>query len=143
MRGAALPKYPDLRLGFPAGRALERLFARARPHGLMSRPKSLGWVGRAPRSRDSAYRRDGIHTASFRRRRYALGRLFASPPFWLHGFQAIGRDCGAAPELREGLEKPDSSAFSRRRPGVDTNRSIPCAAARRCASAGASGDGLE
>src|SRR5918995_1809053 len=44
VRGAALPKYPGLRFGFPAGRPLARLFGARRPDAVyVATEGPLGW----------------------------------------------------------------------------------------------------
>ena len=65
VRGAALPKYPGLRFGFPAGRQLKRLFETSGRMRFMSRPKdpSAG-LPYAPRGSSASRSRPDFTRAS-------------------------------------------------------------------------------
>lgn len=108
VRSAALPKYPGLRFGFPAGRELARLFAARRPDAVyVATEGSLGW------SAVRTARRLGIPVATGFHTRfdscagaYGLGSFTSLVRRW---FRRLYNDSGTTVvpihELREWLER--------------------------------------
>ena len=123
VRGAALPKYPGLRFGFPAGRALEAPVRRETPGcGLCRDRRTARLVGRANRTTARHSGRDRIPhplrclRGSVRSRApYAARPLLAAAPA-----QRLGRDGRAHPELREWLERHGFQRVRVVARGVDT-----------------------
>ena len=108
VRGAALPKYPGLRFGFPAGGKLAQLFTSQRPDAVyVATEGPLGW------SAVRAARRFGIPVATGFHTRfdayagaYGLGPLTPFVRYWLRRLHnASGATVVPTPELREWLER--------------------------------------
>jgi len=108
VRGAALPKYPGLRFGFPAGGKLAHLFTSQRPDAVyVATEGPLGW------SAVRAARRFGIPVATGFHTRfdayagaYGLGPLTPLVRYWLRRLHnASGATVVPTPELREWLER--------------------------------------
>jgi glycosyltransferase involved in cell wall biosynthesis len=108
VRGAALPKYPGLRFGFPAGGKLAQLFTSQRPDAVyVATEGPLGW------SAVRAARRFGIPVATGFHTRfdayagaYGLGPLTPLVRYWLRRLHnASGATVVPTPELREWLER--------------------------------------
>src|SRR5262245_61518664 len=104
--GAALPKYPGLRFGFPAGRSLARLFGTRRPQAVyVATEGPLGW------SAVRAARRLGIPVATGFHTRfdayagaYGLGPLTPLVRHWLRRMHnASGATIVPTAELRDWL----------------------------------------
>ena len=123
VRGAALPKYPGLRFGFPAGRALRRLFGTQRPDAVyVATEGPLGW------SAVQTARRLGIPVATGFHTRfdayagaYGLGPLTPLVRYWLRRLHnASGATVVPTPELREWLERHGFQRVRVVARGVDT-----------------------
>ena len=121
--GAALPKYPGLRFGFPAGRALKRLFGEWRPDAVyVATEGPLGW------SAVSTARRLGIPVATgFHTRFDAYAGAYGLKPltplvrYWLRRLHnASGATVVPTPELREWLERHGFQRVRVVARGVDT-----------------------
>jgi len=100
--GAALPKYPGLRFGFPAGRALAREFAAWRP--------------------DAVYVATGFHTRfDAYAGAYGLGPLTSLLHYWLrHLHNSSGATVVPTAELRDCLERQGFERVRVVARGVDT-----------------------
>ena len=123
VRGAALPKYPGLRFGFPAGRALRKLFGEQRPDAVyVATEGPLGW------SAVQTARRLGIPVATGFHTRfdayagaYGLGPLTPLVRYWLRRLHnASGATVVSTPELREWLERHGFQRVRVVARGVDT-----------------------
>jgi len=123
VRGAALPRYPGLRFGFPAGRALARLFGTRRPDAVyVATEGPLGW------SAVRIARRLGIPVATGFHTRfdayagaYGLGPLTPLVRYWLRRMHnASGATVVPTHELREWLEKHGFQRVRVVARGVDT-----------------------
>ena len=121
--GAALPKYPGLRFGFPAGRALKRVFGEWRPDAVyVATEGPLGW------SAVSTARRLGIPVATgFHTRFDAYAGAYGLKPltplvrYWLRRLHnASGATVVPTPELREWLERHGFQRVRVVARGVDT-----------------------
>ncbi len=128
VRGAALPKYPGLRFGFPAGRALRRLFGTQRPEAVyVATEGPLGW------SAVQTARRLGIPVATGFHTRfdayagaYGLGPLTPLVRYWLRRLHnASGATVVPTPELREWLERHGFQRVRVVARGVDTTHFDP------------------
>ena len=128
VRGAALPKYPGLRFGFPAGRALRRLFGAQRPDAVyVATEGPLGW------SAVQTARRLGIPVATGFHTRfdayagaYGLGPLTPLVRYWLRRLHnASGATVVPTPELREWLERHGFQRVRVVARGVDTRHFDP------------------
>src|SRR5262245_36369278 len=121
--GAALPKYPGLRFGFPAGGKLTRLFATHRPDAVyVATEGPLGW------SAVRTARRLGIPVATGYHTRfdayagaYGLGPLTSLVRHWLRRLHnASGQTVVPTAELREWLERHGFQRVRVVARGVDT-----------------------
>ena len=124
VRGAALPKYPGLRFGFPAGRALERLFAERRPHAVyVATEGPLGWSAVRTARRLGIPVATGFHTRfDSYAGAYGLGPLTSLVRFWLRRLHnASGATVVPTHELREWLEQHGFQRVRVVARGVDTN----------------------
>ena len=133
VRGAALPKYPGLRFGFPAGRALARLFAERRPQAVyVATEGPLGWSAVRTARRLGIPVATGFHTRfDSYAAAYGLGPLTSLVRSWLRRLHnASGATVVPTHELREWLEKHGFQRVRVVARGVDTNLFDP---ARRSA----------
>jgi len=121
--GAALPKYPGLRFGFPAGGLLYRRFTARRPDAVyVATEGPLGW------SAVRAARRLGIPVATGFHTRfdayagaYGLGLLESVVRHWLRRLHnAAGATCVPTAELRDWLEQRGFRRVRVLARGVDT-----------------------
>jgi glycosyltransferase involved in cell wall biosynthesis len=106
--GAALPKYPGLRFGFPAGRRLARLFAAHRPDAVyVATEGPLGWSAVRTARRLGIPVATGFHTRfDAYAGAYGLGPLTPLVRRWLrHLHNASSATVVPTPELREWLER--------------------------------------
>lgn len=126
--GAALPKYPGLRFGFPAGRFLARLFGARRPQAVyVATEGPLGW------SAVRAARRLGIPVATGFHTRfdayagaYGLGPLTPLVRRWLRRLHnASGATIVPTAELREWLSQRGFERVQVLARGVDTRHFDP------------------
>jgi glycosyltransferase involved in cell wall biosynthesis len=123
VRGAALPKYPGLRFGFPAGRALARLFAERRPHAVyVATEGPLGWSAVRTARRLGIPVATGFHTRfDSYAGAYGLGPLTSLVRYWLRRLHnASGATVVPTHELREWLEKHGFKGVRVVARGVDT-----------------------
>ncbi len=123
VRGAALPKYPGLRFGFPAGRALARRFGARRPDAVyVATEGPLGWSAVRTARRLGIPVATGFHTRfDAYAGAYGLGPLTPLVRHWLRRLHnASGATVVPTDELRQWLE---ARGFQRVRVvarGVDT-----------------------
>ena len=105
--GAALPKYPGLRFGFPAGRALTRLFSARRPDAVyVATEGPLGWSAVRTARRLQIPVATGFHTRfDAYAGAYGLGPLTPLVRYWLRRLHnASGATVVPTAELRDWLE---------------------------------------
>ena len=103
MRGAALPKYPGLRFGFPAGRKLAHLFETQRPDAVyVATEGPLGCVPVRTARRFAIPVATGFHTRfDAYAGAYGLGPLTLLVRYWLRRLHnASGATVVPTPELR-------------------------------------------
>ncbi len=108
VRGAGLPRYPGLRFGFPAGRALTRLFNRQRPDAVyVATEGPLGWSAVRTARRLGIPVATGFHTRfDAYAGAYGLGPLTSLVRHWLRRLHnASGATVVPTLELREWLER--------------------------------------
>ena len=108
VRGAALPKYPGLRFGFPAGGQLAELFTSQRPDAVyVATEGPLGWSAVRAARRFSIPVATGFHTRfDAYAGAYGLGPLTPLVRYWLRRLHnASGATVVPTPELREWLER--------------------------------------
>jgi glycosyltransferase involved in cell wall biosynthesis len=121
--GAALPKYPGLRFGFPAGRLLARHFGARRPDAVyVATEGPLGWSAvRAARKRGIPVA-TGFHTRfDFYAGAYGLGPLTPLVRRWLRVLHnASGATIVPTAELRDWLEQQGFQGVRVVARGVDT-----------------------
>lgn len=123
VRGAALPKYPGLRFGFPAGRALTRLFKAQRPDAVyVATEGPLGWSAVRTARRLDIPVATGFHTRfDAYAGAYGLGPLTPLVRCWLRRLHnASGATVVPTHELREWLEKHGFQRVRVVARGVDT-----------------------
>jgi len=123
VRGAALPKYPGLRFGFPAGRALTRLFDARRPDAVyVATEGPLGWSAVRTARRLGIPVATGFHTRfDAYAGAYGLGPLTPLVRYWLRRLHnASGATVVPTPELREWLERHGFQRVRVVARGVDT-----------------------
>jgi glycosyltransferase involved in cell wall biosynthesis len=121
--GAALPKYPGLRFGFPAGRALARLFAAQRPDAVyVATEGPLGWSAVRTARRLGIPVATGFHTRfDAYAGAYGLGPLTPLVRYWLRRLHnASGATVVPTHELREWLEQHGFQRVRVVARGVDT-----------------------
>jgi glycosyltransferase involved in cell wall biosynthesis len=123
VRGAGLPKYPGLRFGFPAGRALARLFAERRPDAVyVATEGPLGWSAVRTARRLGIPVATGFHTRfDSYAGAYGLGSLTSLVRCWLRRLHnASGATIVPTHELREWLERHGFQRVRVVARGVDT-----------------------
>ncbi len=123
VRGAGLPKYPGLRFGFPAGRALARLFAEHRPDAVyVATEGPLGWSAVRTATRLGIPVATGFHTRfDAYAGAYGLGPLTSLVRYWLRRLHnASGATIVPTHELREWLERHGFQRVRVVARGVDT-----------------------
>jgi len=121
--GAALPKYPGLRFGFPAGGKLTRLFATHRPDAVyVATEGPLGWSAVRTARRLGIPVATGFHTRfDAYAGAYGLGPLTSVVRHWLRRLHnASGATVVPTPELREWLERHGFQRVRVVARGVDT-----------------------
>jgi glycosyltransferase involved in cell wall biosynthesis len=121
--GAALPKYPGLRFGFPAGGKLSRLFAAHRPDAAyVATEGPLGWSAVRTARRLGIPVATGFHTRfDAYAGAYGLGPLTPLVRHWLRRLHnASGATVVPTPELREWLERHGFQRVRVVARGVDT-----------------------
>jgi glycosyltransferase involved in cell wall biosynthesis len=104
--GAALPKYPGLRFGFPAGARLARLFGAHRPDAVyVATEGPLGWSAVRTARRLGIPVATGFHTRfDAYAGAYGVGALTPLVRYWLRRLHnASGATVVPTPELREWL----------------------------------------
>lgn len=122
--GAALPKYPGLRFGFPAGRALTRLFGAERPDAVyVATEGPLGWSAVRTARRLGIPVATGFHTRfDAYAGAYGLGPLTLLVRYWLRRLHnASGATVVPTAELRDWLEQRGFQRVRVVARGVDTN----------------------
>jgi glycosyltransferase involved in cell wall biosynthesis len=132
--GAALPKYPGLRFGFPAGGKLKRLFRDWRPDAAyVATEGPLGWSAVRTARRLGIPVATGFHTRfDAYAGAYGLGPLTPLVRYWLRRLHnASGATVVPTDELREWLELHGFQRVRVVARGVDTRLFDP---ARRSAS---------
>ena len=123
VRGAALPRYPGLRFGFPAGRALVRLFSAQRPDAVyVATEGPLGWSAVQTARRLRIPVATGFHTRfDAYAGAYGLGPFTPLVRYWLRRLHnASGATVVPTPELREWLERRGFQRVRVVARGVDT-----------------------
>ena len=123
VRGAALPKYPGLRFGFPAGRQLKRLFETRRPDAVyVATEGPLGWSAVRTARQLGIPVATGFHTRfDAYAGAYGLGPLTPLVRYWLRRLHnASGATVVPTPELREWLERHGFQRVRVVARGVDT-----------------------
>ncbi|MEX0733687.1 MAG: glycosyltransferase family 1 protein [Steroidobacteraceae bacterium] len=121
--GAALPKYPGLRFGFPAGRALRREFAAWRPDAVyVATEGPLGWSAVRTARRLGIPVATGFHTRfDAYAGAYGLGPLTSLVRYWLrHLHNSSGATVVPTAELRDWLERQGFERVRVVARGVDT-----------------------
>ena len=121
--GAALPKYPGLRFGFPAGGKLTRLFGTHRPDAVyVATEGPLGWSAVRTARRLGIPVATGFHTRfDAYAGAYGLGSLTSVVRHWLRRLHnASGATVVPTPELREWLERHGFQRVRVVARGVDT-----------------------
>ncbi len=121
--GAALPKYPGLRFGFPAGRTLARYFRVRRPDVIyVATEGPLGWSGVSTARRLGIPVATGFHTRfDAYAGAYGLGPLTPLVRSWLRRLHnASGATVVPTTELREWLEQRGFHRVRVVARGVDT-----------------------
>ena len=121
--GAALPKYPGLRFGFPAGRKLSRFFGTHRPDAVyVATEGPLGWSAVRTARRLGIPVATGFHTRfDAYAGAYGLGPLTPLVRHWLRRLHnASGATVVPTPELREWLERHGFQRVRVVARGVDT-----------------------
>jgi glycosyltransferase involved in cell wall biosynthesis len=121
--GAALPKYPGLRFGFPAGRQLKRLFETRRPDAVyVATEGPLGWSAVRTARQLGIPVATGFHTRfDAYAGAYGLGPLTPLVRYWLRRLHnASGATVVPTPELRQWLERHGFQRVRVVARGVDT-----------------------
>jgi glycosyltransferase involved in cell wall biosynthesis len=121
--GAALPKYPGLRFGFPAGRLLARHFGARRPDAIyVATEGPLGWSAVRAASRLGIPVATGFHTRfDAYAAAYGLGPLTPLVRNWLRRLHnASGATVVPTDELRQWLEERGFERVRVVARGVDT-----------------------
>lgn len=121
--GAALPKYPGLRFGFPAGGKLARLFAAERPEAVyVATEGPLGWSAVRTARKLGIPVATGFHTRfDAYAGAYGLGPLTPLVRHWLRRMHnASGATVVPTPELRDWLERHGFQRVRVVARGVDT-----------------------
>jgi glycosyltransferase involved in cell wall biosynthesis len=122
--GAALPKYPGLRFGFPAGSKLTRLFGSHRPDAVyVATEGPLGWSAVRTAKRLGIPVATGFHTRfDAYAGAYGLGPLTSLVRHWLRRLHnASGATVVPTHELREWLERHGFQRVRVVARGVDTS----------------------
>ncbi len=123
VRGAALPKYPGLRFGFPAGRLLARHFGVWRPDAVyVATEGPLGWSAVRTAGRMGIPVATGFHTRfDAYAGAYGLGPLTPLVRSWLRRLHnASGATVVPTDELRQWLEERGFRRVRVVARGVDT-----------------------